>query len=252
MLTTSFALSTGAGSAPIRRSLAQSTATSTRSSASTGSSRRSPSRSRKRYSAASGALPARNITASLPRAPRLSAVASSEPSASPSGFSWVTTVKRSFPRRAFTTACRSVVFCEAVIFGQLRGELLDQRRHADPPLDRLIVGERKRRRPSQGELAVDLRLQDAVRRLEARERLAALAVASEHRHEDPRLAEVGRHVHRRHGHEADPRVLEVAESFRDDRPDRLVHPAHALGHGRRLVTARNPNIRFTSLVHQRE
>ena len=93
-------------------------------------------------------------------------VASSEPRASPSGASCEVTTKRSLSRRAAATACMSAGFD----IGVRRSELVDQLREPDAPLDRGIVFEREDRRPPRAELARDLRLQDAVRRLQPVER----------------------------------------------------------------------------------
>src|SRR4051794_18346941 len=229
--TTSGARASGSSLSPIRRALAQSTASSTRSSASPGSDRRSSASSRNRYSAGSGASPARYITTSFPSARRASDVASSEPSASPSGFSCVTMVKRSWSRIAPTTAARSlcVVVAVCLISGRKRArELVDQRRHPDAVLDRRIVCERQLRRPLQAQLPRHARLDDAVRRLEPRERRSALVLVAEHRHVDDALAQVARDPNRRHRHEADPRVLQPRDRFGDDSPDSLVHPTHPL------------------------
>ena len=73
------------------------------------------------------------MTASLPSCRSASVIASSEPSASPSGFSCETTTKRSCSRSASATACRS----RRVIF--VSGELVDQAGHAHAALDRRIV-----------------------------------------------------------------------------------------------------------------
>src|SRR5438105_8971131 len=111
----------------------------------------------KRYSDGSGTSPKRYISVSLPRLRSASVVASSDPSASPSGFSCVVTRKRSCPRIASATAASSL----AVVWG----ELIDQLRHADPSLDRRIVLEGKLRCSLEAEFACDSRLQDRVRSL---------------------------------------------------------------------------------------
>src|SRR5215212_472452 len=229
--TTSGARASGSSLSPIRRALAQSTASSTRSSASPGSDRRSSASSRNRYSAGSGASPARYITTSFPSDRSASDVASSDPSASPSGFSCVTTVKRSWSRIAPTTAARSLCVVVAVwlISGRKRArELIDQRRHTHTVLDGRIVFERQLRRPLQPQLAGDARLDDAVRGLEAGERRPALALVSEHGHEDDALAQVARDLDGRHRHEPDPRVLQLRNRLRHDGPDGFVHPTHPL------------------------
>src|SRR3954471_5674812 len=92
---------------------------------------------------------------SLPSASSASLVASSEPRASPSGFSWVTSRKRSFERRASATACRSLVVW-------VWGELIDQLGHADPALDGRIVFEGQLWSPLHSQLARHARLQDPV------------------------------------------------------------------------------------------
>src|SRR6476660_3055772 len=92
------------------------------------------------------------MTLSLPSVSRASLVASNEPRASPSGFSWVTSRKRSFERIASATACRSLVVC-------VWGELIDQLGHADPALDRRIVFEGQLRSPLHSQLAREPRVQ---------------------------------------------------------------------------------------------
>src|SRR6478672_12426032 len=104
------------------------------------------------------------MTLSLPSWSRASFIASNEPSASPSGFSWVTSRKRSFERIASATACRSLVVC-------IWGELIDQLGHPDPALDRRIVFERQLGGPLHSQLSRHASLQDAVCRGEPGERL---------------------------------------------------------------------------------
>src|SRR5689334_6197817 len=104
------------------------------------------------------------MTLSLPSESSASFSPRIEPSASPSGFSWVTSRKRSCSRRALATAFRSLV-C---------GELIDQPRHADPPLDRRIVLERQLGSPLQAQLPCNARLEYAVRCGEPCQRRASL------------------------------------------------------------------------------
>src|ERR671923_1892086 len=165
-------------SSPIRAALAQSRATRTRSSASAGSSRRRSARFMNPYSSGSAPAPPRYITLSLPSSSRASFVARIDPSASPSGFSCVTSRKRSFARRASATACSSVVVV---------GELIDQLRHAHAALDRRIVRERQLRGPLQAELSAEPSLQDAVGGGEPVERGLALTLRAKDAHEDPGL-----------------------------------------------------------------
>src|SRR6476661_2090477 len=163
------------------------------------------------------------MTLSLPSWSSASLVASSEPSASPSGFSWVTSRKRSFERIASATACRSLVVC-------IWGELIDQLGHPDPALDRRIVFERQLRSSLHSQLACHARLQDAVRRREPVERLRALGLRAEHADEDASVPQVRRGLDTRDGHKSDPRVLQLAHSLGYNLADGLVDAAHPVPH----------------------
>src|SRR5436190_14235107 len=110
------------------------------------------------YSRGSGTSPVRYITASFPHRPSASAVASIDPSASPSGASWVVTMNRSCGLIASAAAAGSVVD---------RRDFINESRHANPALDGRIVLERQARSPLQVQLVVQARLEVAVRRLEA-------------------------------------------------------------------------------------
>src|SRR5499427_8209868 len=212
-------------SSPIRSSLAQSTATKTRSDASCGRSRTSSSSGMNAYSRGSGVVPARYITASLPSCRRASVAARSDPSASPSGFSCVTTRNRSCCRSASAIAFRSVV-CVIVV----RRELVDQAGHAHAALDRRIVLEGQLGGPLQPELARNPRLEDAVRRLEAEKARSLLATRAEDAHVDGRVPEIGSRVHGGHRDEPDAWVLELGKRLREHVLHRFVDPAHALAH----------------------
>src|SRR4249919_2612492 len=111
-------------------------------------------------------------------------IASREPSASPSGFSWVTSRKRSCERRASATAPRSFVV--------FRGELIDQLRHPNPTLDRRIVFEGQLGSPLHSQLASEPCLQDAVCGGEPGERALPFRLGAEDADEDPSVPEVGR------------------------------------------------------------
>src|SRR5207244_7597543 len=115
--------------------------------------RASPSKGMNEYSRGRGESPARYITVSLPSWRSASVVASSEPRASPSGFSCVTTRKRSCARSASATASRSLV---------VWGELIDQLCHAHAALDRRIVLEGQLRGPLHSKLACKSSLQQAM------------------------------------------------------------------------------------------
>src|SRR5262249_56528148 len=139
---------------------------------------------KKPNSPGSGVSPTRYMTTSLPRLRSPSVAASIDPSASPSGFSWVTTRKRSLLRSASRTAAKSVM---VVVIGC---HLVDQPAHPDAPLDRGIVFEGQVRRSLQAELAGDPRLDDRMGRLEPGERALPLLLVAEHRAVDRRLPPV--------------------------------------------------------------
>ena len=169
-----------------------------------------------------GAGPPRNITTSLPSSARARPIANSEPSASPSGASCEVTTKRSFSRRAAATACMSV-WVDICLRG---AELVDDLRQLASP--RSIAGSYSNvsdRRPSRAELASDLRLEHAVRRLQAGERARLLLLVPEHAHEDRRLRQVFRRPDARHRDEADPRVLQRRQGIREHLPHGLVRPS---------------------------
>src|SRR5215510_10295763 len=104
-----------------------------------------------------------------------------EPSASPSGFSWVTSRKRSCERIASATASTSLV---------VWGELIDQLRHADPTLDRRIVLEGELRRPLQAQLTRHAPLEDAVGGLEPGQAFLLLALGPEDADVDLRVPKI--------------------------------------------------------------
>src|ERR671930_3244 len=224
-----WSMSTESGTRPstsgsaIRLSFAQSTASRTRSETSSGQRRRSSASGMNAYSPGSGASPTSTISASLPSCLSASRIASSEPSASPSGFSCVVIRKRSLSRIASATAVSSL----AVVWG----EFIDQLGHADPALDRRIVLECQLRGPFQVQLARDARLQDCVRRLQAGDRLRALPLRAQYRDEDARVAEVGRRFHSGDSDKADTRILQQTDGLGQHLPDRLVDPAHSIRHG---------------------
>src|SRR5258708_14187077 len=193
------------GSGPSRLSFAQSTATSTRSPASAGTVRLSSSSAMNEYSPGSGAPPARYMNASLPSPRSASVIASSDPSASPSGFSCVVTRKRSCARSASTTAARSACCCVVVACD----EVIDQFRHPHTLFDRGIVLERQRRRSLHSQLLREPRLQRAVRGLEPLEAAQPLLLRAEDADEHARLFQVGRRLDAGDRHEADARILAI-------------------------------------------
>src|ERR687885_1546681 len=104
---------------------------------------------------------------SFPSVSSASFVASSDPSASPSGFSCVVSRNRSPSRNAAAAAARSSL---VVVWG----DLIDQLRHAGGALDGRIVLEGQLRGPLHSQLAREPSLEERMRRFEARERTCAL------------------------------------------------------------------------------
>src|SRR5438045_180341 len=133
-------------------------------------------------------------------------MARSDPSASPSGFSWVLSRNFCSRRRTFAAAARSFVW----------RELIDELGHANAPFDRGIVVKRQLRGPLQAQLARDPRLQDAMGALERLHTPALRPLGPEHADEDPRMAEIGRRLDTGHRDEPDPRVLELPDPFGHD------------------------------------
>src|SRR5581483_4089105 len=198
-------------SGPSRSSFAQSSASRTSCSMSSGTSRRTSPSGRKRYSPGSGPSPGRNICASL---------------SSPRSASAIARIERSASATARSSVC---------VIGSVVDEFVDQLRHANPALDGRIVFEREPGCPPQAQLAGDPPLQEAVRRLQAGERRATLALVAEHGHEDAALAQVGRDLDAGDRHEADPRVLEIRDRVGDDCAHRLVDATHPLTHRHLLL-----------------
>src|SRR6266536_2342854 len=192
----------------------------TRSAASSGSSRRSQSSGMKAYSLGMSIPPPRKAVLSFPSLSRASFAAVIEPSASPPGFSWVTSRKRSCERIASATAVSSLV----------TDELVDQLAHANPLLHRSIVFEGQLRGSLHSQLPSELGLQNAVRGFEPGERRPPLPFGPEHADEDARVAEIGGGLDAGDG--ADPGVLQLGQSLRQHLPHGLVHPPHAAAHAR--------------------
>jgi hypothetical protein len=139
-------------------------------------------------------------------------MARSDPRASPSGFSWVVTMKRSWLRRTSATAARST----AVVFVGI--ELIDEPGEARTPLNRRIVLKRQLWGSLQMELAVHVALEDTVRGLQAGEGGIPLLRGSEHADIDGGLAKVRARGHAGHGHEADARILEGGDALGEHFP----------------------------------
>src|SRR3954468_6878160 len=227
MLITNGACSSRADSGPSRLSFAASTATTARSPGPGAVPRKMPANSMNWYSFGIGTSPKRYISASLPSSRRASVVASSEPSASPSGFSWVVTMNLSRSRIAATTWPSSAASLVFVWVG-----LIDEPGEAHPPLHRRIVLEGQLWSSLQMKLAVDELLQHPVGGLEAGQCGVALSLGAEDAHEDGRLAEVRARVHPGDRDEPDARILERTDPFREHLAERLVHTPHASAHSK--------------------
>src|SRR5439155_11185406 len=112
------------------------------------------------------------------------------------------------------------------------GELIDQLRHPDPPLNRRIVFEHELGSPLHAELARDSRLQNRVRGLETGQCPLALPLGAEDRNEDARVPQVGGGLDAGDSDKSDPGVLQLPYSLGHGLPERLVHAAHAIRHTR--------------------
>src|SRR5262245_26985008 len=143
--------------------------------------------------------PPRNMTTSLPSRSRPSFIPRIEPSASPSGFSWVTRRMRSWARTASTTAATSFI----------RRELVDELRHPHASFHRRIVFEGQLRSPLETQLPCDARLEHAVGGGEAGQALLALPLRPEDADEDSSVPQVGGRLHPGDRDEPDAGVLEL-------------------------------------------
>src|SRR5882757_7025575 len=208
-------------SAALRSRFPQSRNTTVRSSTSAGGEVISPGGARNRYSLGSGrSRSPTNGLLSLPSAVRISCIAASEPSASPSGFSWVTTISLSAERSAPSTCSRFELDPFSVIC-RLPQQFVDPR----GVVDRVVVLERQLRRALQRQLRRDPRLQEPVRRAQALDRLGASVLVSEHAHIHAGMAQVRTGFDGGHGHKSDARILQV---LRDGVAENGTHgPIHA-------------------------
>ena len=113
---------------------------------------------------------------------------------------------------------------------RLAAELVDELAHPHTALDGRIVLEGQLRSSFEPELARELRLQRAVRRLQPAHRGLLLLLRAEHAHEDDGMPEVGCGIDARDGHEPDPRVLQLEQGLGQNLPYRLVHASHPFAH----------------------
>src|ERR1035437_863358 len=144
-----------------------------------------PSSDRKRYSSGTGRSRASmNIRQSLPIVVRISRIATSEPSASPSGFSCVTTTSFSAARSSSSTRSRSDRSPFSAIFGLPADRRLapgvQQLGDSHPAVDRRVIFEADRRRMLEFQLAGHTVLEESVRRAEALHALRSRQLVAEH------------------------------------------------------------------------
>src|SRR5579871_2891823 len=178
------------------------------------------------------------MTLSLPSAVRIWCIAISEPIASPSGFSCVTTISLLAERSWSRTVARSVSTCRSLLV--ILDLLVDQLRDSHPSIDRIVVLEGERRGVLETQRAREPRLQEAVGHGQRTERLRPLCLGPENAHVHARVAQVRACLDLGHRHKSHPGVGEV---FRDRLAEhgtyRLVdstHPCsgHPIPHARRL------------------
>src|SRR5581483_7220511 len=226
----------------VRSMFPQSRSTRVLSTRSAGGSWKTSSSGRKRYSTGSGnSFAERNMTESLPSWVRMPWSASSEPSASPSGPSWVVSRNRCPARSSSATAASWRSVSSPLPVTVEARSLIEHPRQPHGPLGALVVVEAERRRALDPQLPRHPRLQHAVRRAQRGERRLALGGVAEHAHEHARGAQVGAGFHCGHGHESDPGILELGSyGIPDHLAHDRVHASHALGHGPPTIAARSP------------
>ena len=208
----------------------QSRKITTRSAMSAGGSWKTSSSGRNRYSTGSGnSFAARNITESLPSASRMRCMASSEPSASPSGFSWVVSRNRSPARIASATRSISLVNELGRFAHSSRRRVMRSPRSTLSSYSKVRVGF------ASCASARDLALQHTVGRAQAGKGALPLLLGAEHADVDARSTQVWGSVHGSHGHKSDSRVLSsvAIASPRISLIDSLTRRIRAVGIARR-------------------
>src|SRR3954451_3357204 len=184
-----------------------------------------------------------NMTLSLPSAVSTLCMPTSEPSASPSGFSWVTSTKRCAERISARTCSREEVPPFSLIAGHLAQDLLDAR----GALGGVVIDELEGGRALHPQLAAHARLQDPVGGLQPRQRRLALLVGAQDADEHPRMAQVGTRLYVGDGHESDAGVLEVLKNcVAQHLAHRLVDATHARAHANSSKDATVRSIRELS------
>src|SRR5918992_1477547 len=210
----------------MRSMLPQSRNTTVRSPTSAGGSPTRSSKVHSRYSHGRGNSSGdMNMTVSLPSCLRIQCMASSEPSASPSGFSWVVRSSLSAWRSSSTTWPCSVATGGIRVFFQ---KLAD----SHPPINRLVIEELQGRCPLEAKFGGDRPLQKTVGGTQARERRSPLILPTQHTYVNAGVAKVWRGFDRSYRDKSDSGVLEPLGQARGQHlPHRLVHSPHPLaGH----------------------
>src|SRR3984885_2708668 len=224
----------------------QSRNTIVRPSRSSGGELARPESSNHWYSCGSGnSLSSMNIWLSRPWATRISCIAISDPSASPSGFSWLTTISFSAEPSSASTSSRfapeplspirvlresgpsrtrnglaasRVHGAASRVHGAARRlhgvaarrpDLVDQLRDPHPTIDRLVVLERDRGRVLERQLGAHPPLEKAVCGAQALERVRPCLLVPEDAHVDARVTKIGAGLDGSDGHESNAWILEI-------------------------------------------
>src|SRR5690349_10472750 len=195
-------------SAELRWRLPQSRNTMVRSSTSSGGADTRLVSGRKRYSWGSGrSRPSMNIRQSLPIASSRPCTATSDPIASPSGCSCVTTTSLSASRSSARTWSRSARLPLVIISTPVAGLIVDQARDPHAAIHRFVVFEGQGGRVLEGQLGCDPALQKPMRRSQALEAGLALGGVAEHAHVHTSVAQIRAGLDSGYGHETHAGVL---------------------------------------------
>src|SRR5438105_4852831 len=216
-------------SAGLRSRLPQSRYTIVRSSMSPGGTARTLSSGRNSYSCGSGrSRSSMNAALSLPMASRISCIATSDPSASPSGFSCVTTISFCAERSSSRAWSRA----ERFPFSGITDLPVDQPRDAVRPLDRLVVLEHQRRRALEGQLGGDHALEETMGGTQPLERRCSGRLVAEDAHVHARMSQIWAGLDCSHCHKTDARILQIlGDRVAEHSTHRLIDATHPLaGH----------------------
>src|SRR5437588_7458376 len=211
--------------AALRSRLPQSRNTTVRSSRSSGGALSSPSVARNSYSRGRGSSrSSMKGRQSLPSAWSTIVMATSEPRASPSGFSCVTAISFSAERSSSST-CSRVERRPFSGIGLRRG--VQQRRDAHASVDRLVVLKRQGGRALERQLGRDPALEEAVSRAQPVQGGRAHRLLAEHADVYPGMAQVWAGLYSGHGHKSDARVLQILrDGLTEHSSHRLIDATH--------------------------